>query len=77
MCAEQYEGDVVADATARFVQKHTTLQKFFFLIFPPAKKRVYAANSGDVFSFTLSHPAAESAIKDSEIRHVVGRRIQL
>lgn len=43
------------NATAQFVQKHPTLQRFFF----PLQKRVYSANSGDVFSFTLSHPAAE------------------
>lgn len=33
--------------------------------------------AGDVFSFTLSHPIVKHAIKDSEIRHVVTRRIQL
>lgn len=36
--------------------KSTQLYKDFFL---SLQKRVYSANSGDVFSFTLSHHAAD------------------
>lgn len=43
------------NATAQFLQKHPTSQRFFF----PLQKHVYSANSGDVFSFTLSHHAAK------------------
>lgn len=43
------------NATSQFVQKHPTLQRFFFYL----QKDVYSANSGDVFSFTLSHLAAK------------------